>query len=124
MAHFAKLKSDNVIQDIVVLNNDILLNEANEEIEQKGIDLLKQLYGADTVWIQTSYNDNFRKQYARIGGTYNEDLDIFINPKPAASWSLDENNDWVAPIPKPDGGGWIWDEDAYQSDNLQGWVQL
>jgi hypothetical protein len=40
------------------------------ESEQKGIEFCKSLYGADTNWVQTSYNGSFRGKYAGIGDTY------------------------------------------------------
>jgi hypothetical protein len=81
MAHFAELdQNKNVIQVIVVANDEILDNGI--ESEQKGIAFCKSLYGENTHWIQTSYNNNFRKNYAGIGFTYDEILDGFISPKP------------------------------------------
>jgi hypothetical protein len=59
---------------------------------------------------RTSYNNRIRKQYAGIGYSYDADADVFILPQPFASWSLDENFDWQAPTPKPDGINWYWDE--------------
>ena len=48
---------------------------------------------------------------AGIGYTYNEDDDVFVAPEPYPSWSLDENHDWQAPTPRPDGEGiYAWDE--------------
>lgn len=36
-----------------------------------------------------------------IGFTYNPEADIFIEPQPFPSWSLDENFNWQPPTPKP-----------------------
>jgi hypothetical protein len=52
-------------------------------------------------WVQTSYNNNFRKQYAGIGYTFDSTKDKFIAPQPFASWSLDSNDDWQAPVAYP-----------------------
>ena len=67
---------------------------------------------------QTSYNNNFRKQYAGIGYTYDAAKDMFIVSKPYPSWTLDSSGDWVAPVTYPnkkEEGGLIvlitWDED-------------
>ena len=46
------------------------------------------------IWKQTSYNHNFRKQYAGIGMIYDPVKDKFLAPQPYASWSLDSNDDW------------------------------
>jgi hypothetical protein len=100
MAHFAELDSNNkVLRVIVVHNNELLVNGV--ENEQKGIDFCKSLFGSNTNWIQTSYNNNFRKQYAGINYTYDPIKDKFISPQPYPSWSLDASDNWQAPIPKP-----------------------
>jgi hypothetical protein len=52
-------------------------------------------------WVQTSYNNNFRKQYAGIGYTFDSHKNKFIAPQPFASWSLDANDDWQAPVAYP-----------------------
>ena len=80
MAHFVELDETNtVIRGIVVHNNE-LLDENGNESEQKGIDFCIAHYGG--TWIQTSYNANFRKNYAGIGYTYDPIRDAFIGPKP------------------------------------------
>jgi len=100
MAHFAELNSDNkVLRVIVVHNNELLVNSV--ENEQKGIDFCKSLFGSNTNWIQTSYNNNFRKQYAGINYTYDSIKNKFIAPQPYPSWSLDASDDWQAPVPQP-----------------------
>ena len=50
MANFAELDSNNVVKRVVVIHN----NES--PTEEAGINFLKNLYGADTNWKQTSYN--------------------------------------------------------------------
>jgi hypothetical protein len=116
MAHFAKLNENNNVIAVHVLNNDVItLN--GEESEQVGIDFLTSLHG-HTLWKQTSYNNNFRKQYAGIGYSYDMVNDVFIAPQPFASWSLDQNFDWQAPTTMPTVGRWYWDE-----ENLM-WQQL
>ena len=54
--------------------------------------------------------------------TYDATKDKFISPQPHASWALDGNDDWQAPITKPsDGKIYVWNETAYQADNTKGW---
>ena len=114
MAHFAELDQSNQVLRVIVVNNSVLLNENGQEIEQLGIDFCKTLYGADTNWIQTSYNNSFRRRQARVGGTYDPQLDAFIPPKPADNPSFILDNtllDWVPPVAYPsDGHGYIWYE--------------
>jgi len=109
MAHFAELNDDNIVKQVVVVKNEELLIDG-VEVESKGKEFLTNLLGGN--WIQTSINNNIRKQYAGIGFTYDAINDVFIAPQPFASWSLDENFDWQPPTPRPDGFDWYWDEDS------------
>jgi hypothetical protein len=113
MAHFAKLDENNTVIDVqVVMNNDII-DDNGQESEQKGITLLKSLFGQNTRWVQTSYNNNFRKRYACIGGKYSEEYDAFLPPPNFNSWVFNvETLDYEAPKPKPnDGKYYVWRED-------------
>lgn len=80
MAHFAELDSNNTVLSVHVVNNSDITDENNQEQEQLGIAFLQNLHGADTQWVQTSYNNNFRGTYAGIGYTYDEVNDIFVPP--------------------------------------------
>ena len=108
MAYFAELDEDNTVLSILAIHNNELLVDGIES-EQKGIDFCNTIKGAK--WVRTSFTGSFRKQYADVGYTYSETDDVFIAPKPFASWSLDENYDWQAPIDYPaDGKDYSWDE--------------
>ena len=92
MAHFAELDADNIVLRVIVVSNDMLLNEDGNEVEAIGINFCQSLFGTDTSWVQTSYNANFRKNYAGIGYTYDATRDAFISPMPAGDgWVLDED---------------------------------
>jgi hypothetical protein len=107
MAHFAEIDKNNIVLRVLVTDN----NMPNE-----GYDWLIENLGGR--WIQTSYNGNFRKFFAGVGFTYDEQLDAFIAPKPFDSWVLDSDTaTWQAPIPKPD-GKYRWDE------NTLSWLQV
>ena len=111
MAHFAKLDENNIVTEVLVVSNDVLLKTDGTESEYKGKVFLNGLFGNAT-WVQTSYNGNFRKQYAGIGMSYDETNDVFILPKPFDSWSLDSDFDWQPPIPLPtDNRTYTWNED-------------
>lgn len=115
MAHFAKLDENNVVLEVHVVNNAELLDENGVEQESKGIAFLIEWSGGYTNWKQTSYNSNFRKNYAFVGGTYDPIRDAFIPLKPPFdSWIVDETTcKWKAPVPYPDDGkGYIWDEES------------
>lgn len=90
MAHFAQLDSNNIVMQVVVISNDMIKDEQGNEQEQMGIDFLKSLLGQQTIWKQTSYNGNFRKNYAGIDYTYDSIRDAFINPKPVVSEDMQQ----------------------------------
>ena len=103
MAHAAELDANNIVLRVIVVSNDL---------EPQVAEWCEQTYGG--YWKQTSYNGNFRKNFAGIGYSYNADLDAFIPPKPYPSWVLDEATcQWQAPVPMPqDGELYEWDEAA------------
>lgn len=111
MAHFAKLDQNNVVLEVHVVHNNELLQDGVES-EAKGIQFLVDWSGGYTNWKQTSYNGNFRKNYAGIGYSYDPTRDAFITPKPFPSWTLNENTClWESPVPFPtDGQAYAWDE--------------
>jgi len=101
MAHFAKIGINNIVTQVLVVANRETMDSNGVEHESIGVNFLKNLTGHET-WVQTSYNNKFRKNYAGIGYTYDEDKDAFIPPKPFNSWILNEDTcRWEAPIPMP-----------------------
>ena len=105
MSHWAELDENNIVIRVTVGDN----NDPNGD---EGYQWLIDNLGGR--WIQTSYNNNFRKQFAGVGSYYDEVFDVFITPQPFASWILDENYNWQAPIAKPDDTNedfWFWNED-------------
>jgi hypothetical protein len=111
MAHFAKLGIDNVVLEVLVVNNVDTMTPQGEEKEEIGVEFLRKLTGHET-WKQTSYNGNFRKNYAGIGYTYDSVRDAFIPPKPFNSWTLNETTcAWEPPVAYPtDGKLYQWNE--------------
>ena len=107
MAHYAFLDANNVVTEVIVGRDEW------EEVD--GITDWEAYYGdlRDQVCKRTSYNGNIRKNYAGVGYRYDEELDAFIAPQPFASWVLDEDCKWQAPIPYPtDNLIYKWDEEA------------
>jgi hypothetical protein len=102
MAHFAQIDTNNIVVNIIVVHNNELLDQDGNEVEQKGIDFCKSLFGENTQWIQTSYNGSFRKNYAALGFTYDNQRNAFIAPKPYNSWILNEETClWNSPVSIP-----------------------
>ena len=112
MAHFAKLNSDNIVERVEVVSNDVATTE------KAGVDFLNNFYDTNDVWKQTSYNGNIRKNYAGVGYTYDETKDAFISPKSFNSWILnDDTCKWEAPVAYPDDGEqYKWNEDTTSWD--------
>lgn len=116
MAHFAQLDNSNVVTQVIVVANEELLDNGVES-EAKGIAFCKSLLGADTKWVQTSYNATMRKNYAGIGFTYDPIADHFYAPQPFASWVLNDDAQWEAPVAYPtDGKLYTWNEDTQEWD--------
>jgi len=124
MAHFAELESKTdptgftsdthlVVKRVVVVGNDCVPSDMHADGETWCVNFF-----GDGTWKQTSYNHNFRKQYAGIGYVYNASKNKFLCPQPYASWSLDGSDDWQAPVTFPAG-----DQSAYRiswdEDNLR-----
>ena len=121
MAHYAFLDQNNIVTEVIVGKNE----------GEEGIDW-EQHYGAfrGQTCKRTSYNTHggvhsgggtpFRKNYAGIGYSYNQIRDAFIQPKPYASWLLNEETClWESPVPYPDDGS------KYQWDEITtAWVQV
>ena len=130
MSHFAKVNPENIVVNITVCEEEFFETFVDDSPGQ---------------WIQTSYNtlggvhyDNsdpevdpftvpsadqtkaLRGNFAKIGGSYIPEHDIFVDPKPYNSWTLDvATATWVAPVAKPeDENNYEWDEENQQ------WVMI
>ena len=114
MAHYAFLDENNIVTEVIV-----------------GIDETETIEGLDTeTWYgnfrgqvckRTSYNNNYRKNYAGKGYTYDAALDAFIAPKPFNSWVLDEETcRWEAPVAYPAGDGrYAWNEEDLEWQEVE-----
>jgi len=119
MAHFAKLDENNVVIEVNVVSNEVVNNLPFPDSEPLGIAFLTEWSGEYSNWKQTSYNKNFRGNYAGIGMIYRSDIDVFVNPQPYPSWVLDSNFLWQAPVPYPAGEKiYDWNEET------QFWVEI
>jgi hypothetical protein len=108
MAHYAFLDENNIVTEVITGKDE---NELLDGLTPE------EWYGnfRGQVCKRTSYNNNIRKQYASIGYSYDPVRDEFVIPQPFPSWSLDDNNDWQPPTPRPlDDGLWAWNEDTQE----------
>ena len=100
MSHFAKIDKNNIVTQVIVAEKDFI---------NSGV------VGDEFLWVQTSYNNNFRGKYAAIGDTWDEANGVFIAPQPYPSWTLDVDFNWNPPTPHPeDGLMYKWDEASLQ----------
>jgi hypothetical protein len=104
MSHFAKIEN-NVVTEVIVAEQDFINSGA---------------VGDAFNWVQTSYNSNFRKNYAGVGYTYDSTRDAFIPPQPYSSWTLNEDTcQYDSPVPYPtDDKMYEWDEETTN------WIEL
>ena len=99
MSHFAKLDNNTVIE--VIVADTAFINSG--------------AVGDTSLWVQTSYSNNFRGKYAGIGDTWDNVNEMFISPQPYPSWSLDSTYTWQPPVAMPDKTENVllsWDEDT------------
>lgn len=59
----------------------------------------------DGTWVQSPEAG----PWAQNGGFYDSEKQEFYPPKPFDSWTLDANNVWQPPVPKPE-GSFAWNE--------------
>lgn len=104
MAYFAKINEENVVTEVL---------SVPDEQEDRAQEYLSFNLGLGGVWIQTSFNGRIRKQFAGIGYTYDETNDVFIQPKPFESWTLDEDFEWQPPVSLT--------QEQLDSDNFYEW---
>jgi hypothetical protein len=93
VSHWAELDENNFVLRVVVGDND-------DPKGDEGYKTITDLLGGR--WVQTSYNGNFRKNYAGIGYSYDPQRDAFIPIQPFPDWVLNEQScRWEAPTLNP-----------------------
>ena len=113
MAHYAFLNSNNIVTEVITgIDETELIEGLHPEI----------WYGnfRNQTCKRTSYNNNYRKNYAGIGHTYDPERDAFIAPKPYLKWILNEETcQWEAPIPYPtDNKFYVWNDSQGEWEEL------
>jgi hypothetical protein len=112
MAYFAKLEN-NIVTQVISVSNEVCGEPTLDfpDTEAAGRAFIANTLKFDGLWKQTSFNNNFRKQYAGVGYAYDTNADQFVAPQPYPSWTLDANNDWQPPTPRPEGPNY-WNEES------------
>ena len=101
MSNFAKIDKNNIVTQVIVAEQDFI-NSGQ--------------VGDSFLWVQTSYSNSFRKQFAGIGYTYDKTNDVFILPQLYPSWTLDVNFDWQPPTAMLDD-----DKEYSWNENTKSW---
>ncbi len=78
MAHFAQVQ-DGIVRSVIVVNNSDCAGGEYPDSDSVGQAFISFI-GIEGTWLQTSYNGNFRGQYAGQGMTYDPVLDQFVLP--------------------------------------------
>lgn len=111
MAYFAQIDESGTVLQVISVSNTDAPDPAPANSEPLGQAFIANTLGLPGKWRQTSYNGNFRKQYAGIGWRYDAASDVFVAPQPYPSWTLNADHDWQPPTPYPtDGRMYRWDE--------------
>ena len=129
MAHFAEINlgnnNESIVSRVVVVDNTNILDSDGNESEEVGATFMHNLLGG--TWKQASYNTRSGKHYDQDGNedgsgfrknmpgrdwVYDSTRDAFIEPKPFASWILNESTcRWECSVAHPDDGKeYDWDE--------------
>ena len=125
MAHYAFMNSDNVVVKVITGVDETETQTDTDGTVVGGSGEAWEAFYAAQPWHEgltckrTSYNHNIRKQYAGIGYSYDAAADVFVAPQPYASWTLDSNHDWQAPVARPAEGMWSWNEETQVWDEIE-----
>jgi hypothetical protein len=123
MAHYAFLDSNNIVTEVITgVDENITQTDLDGTLVGGTSEAWETFYGnfRNQTCKRTSYNGNYRKNYAGIGMIFDAERDAFYFPQPYPSWILNENTcQWEAPVPYPD------DEKRYEwNEENQSWNEV
>lgn len=129
MAYFAQLDENNVVVRVISVSNEVTSDIFGDEHEVLGEVFCKNHTRIKNTWKKTSYNNTIRGRFAGVGYSYDEEMNIFMPPKPYPSWVFDRDTiNWNPPLEYPSedltGKKYVWNEDSYQADNTTGWILI
>jgi hypothetical protein len=120
MAHYAFLDKNNIVIDVITGKDE---GSFDWELHYGSIrgQLCKRTSYNTHFGVHSFSETPFRKNYAGVGYTYDEDRDAFIAPKPFSSWTLNETTcKWEAPVAHPnDGKMYNWNEEITNWDLVE-----
>lgn len=126
MRYFAKI-IDGVVNQIIVAEPEFFLT-FNDTTPGYWVETDKNTLGGihyDPNTGQPSLDQTkaLRKNYAQIGGYYNQELDMFIPRKLYASWTLNTTTGlWDPPIPEPSRENLAFNQFYHWNEEQQQWI--
>ena len=82
MAHFALVNESGIVEAVHVINNDVLDAGGEFPESEASGQAFQASLGLDGLWLQCSYNGNFRGVYPGIRFSYDAVADVFVAPEP------------------------------------------
>jgi len=124
MAYYAFLDENNIVTEVITGVDENITQIDLDGTEVGGSsEAWETFYGTlrNQVCKRTSYNGNYRKNYAGVGYIYDEVRNAFYAPKPFESWILNEETCiWKAPILYPtDGKNYFWNENEVEWEEVE-----
>lgn len=110
MANFANINENNEVVNVIVIE---------DQYENDGQNYINNVLGLSGEWIQTSYTNSIRGNFASKKSIYDRENDVFYSQQPFPSWVLNNEWQWEAPIPYPTTDTLLgWDEDTLS------WIEI
>jgi hypothetical protein len=123
MAHYAFLDENNIVTEVITgVDENITQTNLDGTLVGGSSEAWEIFYGnlRGQTCKRTSYNGNYRKNYAGIGFVYDQARDAFYKPQPFPSWALNEDTcQWESPVPYPDDDKlYVWNETTQEWDEF------
>lgn len=124
MAHFARVDSNNLVQEVIVISDDVAPDPAPNN-ETAGQQFIANVLGLSGTWKQTSYNGNFRGKFAGIGDEWNPATEEFATHVPTVA-PLVEMTTVERDTLTPDLGDMIYNTTTGQGEYWNGsaWLKI
>jgi hypothetical protein len=124
MAHYAFLDENNIVTEVITgVDENVTQTDLDGTFVGGSSEAWEIFYGnlRNQICKRTSYNGNYRKNYAGVGMVFDEVRDAFYAPQPFPSWTLDEDTCyWESPVPYPtDDKIYEWNEATQEWDEVE-----
>lgn len=116
MSHYAIINEENKVITVLYYDNSVPESDIEEYHASEGNRVIKTSYNT-SAGVHKQGGVPLRANFASVGFTYDEDNDVFIEPKPYESWILNEESFiYEPPIPLPEDyqdqeRNYFWDEE-------------